>query len=290
MFCRACGCADNKPLFKKERLGYYHCDNCKNVFLGNELSREEIEKFYDYYDANYNDSTIESSIGLLNKSYARILGKLEDYRQTNNLLDIGAGRGHFMRCAQSKGWNTFGTEFSESAYKSGKEAGLNLYHGDISEIKFSDGMFDTVTMWEVIEHCHDPQANFKAINRLLRRGGAIFMTTPNYNSMTRKIMGKDWSIFQHEHLSVFRISGLKRILNKYYFKPVWAVSENVSPGEILSFYFHKKAENTDCDQKIRRVMDSKPYYRWMKSAINYFLNISGCGDTIKAIFVKVRDI
>ena len=145
-------------------------------------------------------------------------------------------------------------------------------------------------MWEVIEHCHDLQVNFKAINRILRRGGAVFLTTPNYNSMTRKIMGKDWSIFQHEHLSVFGIPGLKRILDKYCFKPVWIVSENVSAGEIFSFYFYKKTENTDYDQKIRRVMDSHPNYRCLKSAINYFLNISGCGDTIKAIFVKARDL
>ncbi len=290
MLCRACGCVDNRPLFKKERLDYYQCNGCKNIFLGNELSLEEIKNFYDYYDSNYNDTAIESSIGLLNKSYARILGKLKGYRRTNNLLDIGAGRGHFMRYAQSKGWKAFGTEFSKSAYKSGKESGLNLYPGDISEINFSDGMFDAVTMWEVIEHLPDPQANFKAINRVLRMGGAIFMTTPNYDAMTRKMMGKNWSIFQHEHLSVFRISGLKRILDKCHFKLAWLASENISPGEIYSFYLRKKAENTDCDQKIRKVMESSFYYRWMKSTINYLLNISGCGDTIKAIFVKAGDI
>jgi len=290
MLCRICNSDKSRLLFRKLELEYYQCQICKNIFIGNNYAVAEIKRFYDYYSSNYDDLIIENSLGLLKKTYAKILDIIEKYRQTNNILDIGAGRGHFMKDAQERGWNVFGTEFSESAYNIGKKSGLNLYLGDISEINFSNGMFDAVTLWEVLEHCYCPSENLKVINKILRMGGAVFITTPNYNSLTRRIVGKHWCVFQREHLSIFKTFGLKYILNKYYFHPARVVTENISLGEISSFFINNKADGIDCDQNLRKIMDSRFYFRCLKVFSNYLLNAIGCGDTIKAIFVKVKDI
>jgi 2-polyprenyl-3-methyl-5-hydroxy-6-metoxy-1,4-benzoquinol methylase len=51
---------------------------------------------------------------------------------------------------------------------------------DMQAIGLNGGMFDTVISCETIEHLPDPVAALREVHRVLKPGGRLFLTTPNY--------------------------------------------------------------------------------------------------------------
>jgi SAM-dependent methyltransferase len=51
-----------------------------------------------------------------------------------------------------------------------------LYSGD--KLPFGDGEFDTVLCNQVVEHVPDPEALFRELTRVLRKGGRLIVTVP----------------------------------------------------------------------------------------------------------------
>jgi SAM-dependent methyltransferase len=52
--------------------------------------------------------------------------------------------------------------------------------GDIQALAYRDGAFDTVISCETVEHVPDPRRAVHELARVLRPGGRLFLTTPNY--------------------------------------------------------------------------------------------------------------
>lgn len=55
-------------------------------------------------------------------------------------------------------------------------------------LPFADGHFDIVVSMDVIEHVPDPGPWLVEVMRVLRPGGLIFLTTPNYASWSLKFL------------------------------------------------------------------------------------------------------
>jgi len=78
-------------------------------------------------------------------------------------------------------------DFSPSAVQKGKrfaaEKGLAQIRWevmDIENIAHQNESFDTVISCETIEHVPDPQKAVRELSRILKPGGRLFLTTPNY--------------------------------------------------------------------------------------------------------------
>lgn len=54
---------------------------------------------------------------------------------------------------------------------------------------------DVVVSFETIEHTRDPDIQVRHYYRILRPGGAVFISTPNYNSLSRLLLGAECRIF-----------------------------------------------------------------------------------------------
>ena len=63
-------------------------------------------------------------------------------------------------------------------------AGITWEVGDIQRIEHADNSFDTVISCETIEHVPDPALAVCELARVLRPGGRLFLTTPNYIGLT----------------------------------------------------------------------------------------------------------
>ncbi|HEY1754072.1 MAG TPA: class I SAM-dependent methyltransferase [Bryobacteraceae bacterium] len=109
---------------------------------------------------------------------------------SKTILEIGCGRGGFscwLARQVFKPRRIVATDFSPAAIEKGKNAaqGLNLGGiewrvGDIQAIAHPDASFDTVVSCETIEHVPDPRRALAELVRVLKPGGRLFLTSPNY--------------------------------------------------------------------------------------------------------------
>lgn len=101
----------------------------------------------------------------------------------NISLDIGSGRGDFLPMLLDVSKKVFALDFAEKLLKySKKEIGSNrVSHicGDAEKIPFSSNTFDLVLGIQVIGHTSNPNIMLKEINRVLKKGGILILSTGN---------------------------------------------------------------------------------------------------------------
>ena len=194
------------------------CNDCGLVYLNPRLARlgdnfsmdeEYLQRWYlPYYQ----------KLGLLTEAqeldrernrqfHQGALLQMQDYRQTNRVLDVGCAIGLFLAAAQAEGWQSYGVEPSSHLAAYGRERfGLSIAEGELSQANFPPGYFDVVTLWDVTEHLLDPVATYQAVNRVLRPGGLLLLRMPNWYSLARELLGPDWDMFVTDHFSYFNPS------------------------------------------------------------------------------------
>ena len=74
--------------------------------------------------------------------------------------------------------------------------------------------FDLITMWNVIEHIHNPKPVLRSMFDLLTDDGEIFIETPMYGSLAKKL-GEDWSHYIiTEHINLFSRASIKKVFDE----------------------------------------------------------------------------
>jgi len=106
------------------------------------------------------------------------------------VLEIGCGRGGFACWLASQSLRPAGiiaADFSARAVEKGRA--FALQHGlsgvtweisDIQAIPHPEASFDTVISCETIEHVRDPRKALRELARVLKPGGRLLLTAPNY--------------------------------------------------------------------------------------------------------------
>ena len=106
------------------------------------------------------------------------------------VLEIACGRGGFAcRLARQprSPARLIAADFSASAIAKGRShaahndiSGVTWEVADIQSLAHPAKTFDTVISCETIEHVPSPQRALEELARVLKRGGHLFITTPNY--------------------------------------------------------------------------------------------------------------
>ena len=97
------------------------------------------------------------------------------------LLDIGGGEGIFARTfVRRRGGEAWVLEPDPAAAARAREAGLHVLECRMQDLDGAfDASFDAVTLLDVFEHLEDSRQALQVVRRLLRRGGALVISTPN---------------------------------------------------------------------------------------------------------------
>ena len=98
------------------------------------------------------------------------------------VLDVGAGDGRYLRFFESRLSQALvvGCEISLTRAQRMRAKGLRVVVARSEELPFRDGAFDLVTLVEVLEHTQSPARSLEEVRRVLRHGGRLALTTPNY--------------------------------------------------------------------------------------------------------------
>jgi SAM-dependent methyltransferase len=90
------------------------------------------------------------------------------------LLDLGGGTGEFTRVALDAGRDAYSYDISPEA-----TAAARQLVGDRALSEPATG-FDVVTLWCVVAHLPEPRELLASLRTLLRPGGTLWLTTPNF--------------------------------------------------------------------------------------------------------------
>lgn len=93
------------------------------------------------------------------------------------ILDFGSGNGE-MISALSETFKVEGLEPEELARHKCLEAGFKV-SASIDGLSKSQGKFDLITLFHVVEHFYNPKIEFARMIELLRPGGILIVETPN---------------------------------------------------------------------------------------------------------------
>lgn len=210
--CNICGSKQHTILWIKDDFQYNRCAECGLVYISPRLTEDEISKIY---GSLFKSKSLNKPPPVDFTSYNDFFKLIKKYREKNFLLDVGCFRGYLLSGAREQGWQVKGTELSEQAAACArKDYGLDVHTGSLSDANYPENFFDVVSMFDVIEHLTDPAEYLREIERILRPGGVFYVETPNFNSITRHILGKDWSIFFPWHLYYFTPRTLARLIDK----------------------------------------------------------------------------
>ena len=282
--CLLCNSINLFILNNYEKHQLVKCSVCGFVFMSRIPSLEDLEKHYKTY--NYTNKVISP---LTINSYNLLLNKFEKYRSNNYLLDVGCGKGWFLLECKKRAWNVYGTEFSKDAVEVCKEKGINMTQGDLNQIKFEGVLFDVIVISEVIEHTSNPVEQFRILYSLLRPGGLLYVTTPNFNCYLRFKYEANYNIIEYpEHLGYFTKKTLDASLVNSGFKKrkLLATGISLSRASYSSGSVKSREEVISQDEKIRKLLVSNKGMIFIKSLANYILSITGLGLTLKAYYVK----
>ncbi len=142
------------------------------------------------------------------------LQKIERLSNKGRMLDAGCGRGLMLAIARDRGWEVVGLEFNaETAAPARDEFGLHVKTGRLSDLGFEKCSFDVITFWHSLEHLEDAVDVVREAAKLLKPGGLLLISAPNFESLQSRMSGPDWFHLDIPfHMYHFSASNIKRLL------------------------------------------------------------------------------
>lgn len=134
--------------------------------------------------------------------------------QPGRVLDLGCGPGHLLARLRALGWRAEGTEATEaSAAIARTRYGLDVRAGELEQLGYAASSFDLLVSWHTLEHMRDPGATLDVITRLLKPGGHLLVSVPNFSSPEAQAERAAWfHLDVPRHLAHFPADVLRGLL------------------------------------------------------------------------------
>lgn len=221
--CPIC-CAAVRPAFIAGAYRMYRCVACGTSFANPMPPPDELSAFYSgfhrsdeeggwYGQVQYRvNSDVNSKVSVVERTAGR----------GASLLDVGCGKGYFVRACIERGIRGQGLDLSDTAvaYARGR-LGITAHCGDLASLKCAIGRFRAVTLWATIEHVPEPARLLADIADVTEPGGYLFLDTGIADDWLERLLpGVTQWYDPPQHLWVFSARGLLALLRSAGFSPL----------------------------------------------------------------------
>ncbi|MHC4471663.1 MAG: class I SAM-dependent methyltransferase [Planctomycetota bacterium] len=283
MKCRACG-SDAPIAFTKDRHPLGLCPGCGSLSraTGGDLAR------------HYADYLPEATLRLppaTRARYREILAGLGRFGEPGErrLLDVGAGAGLFLEVARDEGWEAEGVELSARAAEEAARRSIRVHVGDLADLDLEGG-FDAAVSFETLEHVPDPAGFLSSIRAVLRPGGGLLVSTPNFGSLNRRILGREWLPIAPDHLCLLTPRALRSCLERAGFRVLSITSRTLLVTEALKRFRRPPTRRQGFDAKgtaaLQETFETRGSLRLVKAVANAILGATGLGDALVALAAR----
>lgn len=182
--CTACGMCFAEGLPDPGRFAQYYADSSKYDLGadGAQLSDRDAQRYAD--------------------QAAFVAAHVADRSQP--ILDVGTAAGGFLLAMRDAGFEQpFGVDPSPDAVGVARDGfGLDVVVGGLDAAKSWGHRFELVSYIAVLEHVLEPREQVRAVARLLRPGGCIFVSVPDAG-VFRDHVDAPFQEFSVEHINFF---------------------------------------------------------------------------------------
>lgn len=208
-------------------------------------------------EADYNTwHTLHNAENDIDTPWHNFVKKVLSVKDINEkcVLEIGCGRGgfsHYIVFKYPAIKLLYACDYSESALEIGRAkfgtSKISWQHEDIQRLSFPDKTFDTVISCETIEHVPSPLKALAEMYRVLKPGGRLILTCPNYFNLFgiwclyRKMIGKPYTEGGQPYVNYILIPAIITKIKRLGFKiDHFHSSEFVVPARVpKTFYSHE---------------------------------------------------
>jgi SAM-dependent methyltransferase len=191
----------------------YGCGTCSTEYLEPQPSDQQLNEIYS--DSYYEPWAYESPHIVQAMKYAtfRPILATANYLGGERLLDLGCATGDLLTLAHTEGLETYGLDLNPSAIAMAQERlpGSKFHVGTLADDPFPNQDFDVISMIDFLEHVRSPKTELTAAALRLRSGGRVVISTPRRDSLTRRLSGRYWPQYRHEHLTYLSSSGIRQL-------------------------------------------------------------------------------
>jgi SAM-dependent methyltransferase len=200
-----------KAADEKEDVYPFNLSLCAGCGLIQQREAVPPEILYSGFNFNFSSWKTEPHM-------ADELERIKAYKP-QSVLEIGCNDGRFLDPLPGE---RVGIEPNPVPAKIATERGIKVYQQWVSkslaeQIVRERGQVDLVVSRQVIEHVHDLDEFFKAINTLLKPDGTLFLDMPDIEP---SLGVGDVSTLWEEHVSYFSQTSLTKLLARHGFQPV----------------------------------------------------------------------
>jgi len=224
------------PMLEVCLLGFttawvYECGSCGFRQIRPRLARETLSLIYpgEYFDSDCNIGYSDfSRQAQRSQRVAFFFAKKMRHRvpPEAKLLEIGSALGFLLHALRNyTSWQVQGLDVAPFAsYFAGKMYGMDVKCGTLQEVRFPDENFDIVIQKDLLEHVIHPREHMLESNRRMKKGGYLWLITPNgkadirpLHRAARKIRNEGMDalpLLGQGHLSFFSRNHLMRLFSE----------------------------------------------------------------------------
>lgn len=272
--CNLCNSPEYFVMHYYNKISIVKCKNCGLVYR-NPMPIESAN--IEFYSSNYYGASLGAQERIMNarkRLFKIALARINKIKRPDlgHLLDIGCGRGDFLKYAQEAGWRVEGVELAKTACDyAKKQFDIEIINKPLKDANFKENSFDVITLWNVLDHLTDTLDTLREINKVLKFGGILLVRIPNVSfhlfmlnifSLFNNLIGKkEISGLLVIHNYGFSHKTIKLMLEKAGFKRVRVYNSPLSCGDpYRSFEFIQEG--------IVNLL--KSVYFFVSELVNYF--------------------
>jgi len=303
--CNLCGNTNAAPIIydlpdfllhrNEVSATFVKCVSCGLVYQNPRPTFVEMAAHYPPdYESYAPEPDAENSSWLLRQAIRYGVAKrcryVTRYKHSGRLLDVGCATGIFLQGIRNCGnWEPYGVEINGHVAHIAQEHGLDVRLGMLEQAGFADGFFDVVTLWDVLEHLHDPAGSLREIYRILKPDGLLVIRVPNASSWDSRLFGRYWAgLDSPRHLYVFTPVTLDALLAANHFQSIARSSQiGAYPTFLLSLRFWSGARdkpNTALDFLVKFLYH--PVMRLLSAPLFYLRGLGLRGPLVVATATK----
>jgi 2-polyprenyl-3-methyl-5-hydroxy-6-metoxy-1,4-benzoquinol methylase len=266
--CPACDGKDRGPAFEKFGFSFQRCAACGTAYMSPRATPELLGAFYTdsalyaFWNAHIFPASREARRANIFRPRAERLAEICRRERIDGgmLVEVGAANGIF--CEEAKRTGCFrrvvAIEPGQALAETCRALGIETIARPFEAVESLDAPADVIASFETIEHVFSPADFLARCRRLLRPGGLVVLTCPNYEGFDIQALGAASDSLDAEHINMMNPEALTQLASRSGFEVV----ECTTPGALDAELVRNKALSGDIDLNAQPFLRTVLIERW----------------------------